>query len=342
MDGQITARKILKSPFVVCLWVSDQCNLECRYCYAMPFSGNMMDGRRMLTLADELIELEVFDVTIAGGEPFLNPDIFELIDRLVSGGMNLGVLSNGTTLNSKIRRKLVDVVRGRENFLLQISLDGLNPETHDLTRGKGSRTIENLDRLCEETDLRLQIASVINAYNIDEVPQLINKYYPRVKRYHFMNLQRTDMSLHNNDMFISEKRNKQFWVDLEEYMKSMPKDILVTGLNLMRLMHRMEDEPERYCPNSSFTCRSCTAGVTHVEIKSDFTVIGCDIAKDYTVMGNVAERSLKEVWNSPEAEVVRNYPFPACYLVKEPDGKCLADSLPEELKDYHKQVLSAV
>lgn len=338
MYEQMKQQPLLKSPFVVCLWIADQCNLECRYCYAMPFSGRIMERERMLILADELIELEVIDITLAGGEPFLNPGIFSLIDRLLSGGANIGVLSNGTTISNNVRKKLVDVVGDRDNFLLQVSLDGVTQSTHDKTRGMGRKTIENLDCLCAETDIRLQIATVLNAHNICEVTKLIEKYYPRVKRYHFMNLQRTDKSLQNDDMFVSEKRNKQFWEELEHYMNDMPNDILVTGLNLMRLMHRMEEDPSKYCLRSSFTCRSCTAGVTHIEITSDFTVIGCDIAKDYTAMGNVANKTLKEVWDSKEAEMVRNYPFPACYLVKDPIGRCLADNLPNGVRDYAEQV----
>ncbi len=342
MDEQIKFRTLLKSPFVVCLWIADQCNLECRYCYAMPFSGRIMKRERMLSLAEELVELEVFDITLAGGEPFLNPGIFDLIDRLLRGGVNIGVLSNGTTIGNRVRKKLVDVVGDHENFLLQISLDGLTQSIHNKTRGLGGKTIENLDRLCSETDIRLQIATVINAYNINEITKLIENYYPRVKRYHFMNLQRTNRSLQNVDMFVSEGRNNRFWEELENYMSAMPKDILITGLNLMSLMRKMEDDPEKYCPRSSFTCRSCTSGVTHIEVTSDFTVIGCDIAKDFTVMGNVADKTLKEVWNSKKSEMVRNYPFPACYLVKSPTGKCLADDLPDGVRDYAGQLANMV
>ncbi len=337
MDSTIDVEPLLKSPFVVCLWIADKCNLQCRYCYAMPFSGKLMEHERMLSLADELVELEVFDITLAGGEPFLNPGVFDLIERLLISGVNIGVLSNGTVFDRNMERKLVDVAGSHENFLLQISLDGLTAETHDKSRGMGEKVLENLGRLCRETDIRLQIATVLNAYNIDEVTGLIEKYYPRIKRYHFMNLQRTGRSLQNDDMFVSETRNKQFWKDLELFMQNMPGDILVTGLNLMRLMHKMEENPEKYTCNSSFTCASCTAGVTHVEITSDFTVIGCDIAKDYTVMGNIANKTLKEVWCSEQADLIRNYPFPACYLVKDPSGNCLADRLPRKVAAYSEQ-----
>jgi MoaA/NifB/PqqE/SkfB family radical SAM enzyme len=298
-----------------------------------------MEESRMLRLADELVGMEIFDITLAGGEPFLNPGIFGLIHRLLDGGASIGVLSNGSLISKDIGRRLVDVADGRNNFLLQISLDSCDPDIHDKTRGMGRRTIENLDHLCSGTDISLQIATVINAYNVDGITGLIDRYYPRVKRYHIMNLQRTWRSLHHKDIFVSEERNKRFWKDLESYMRSMPSDILITGLNLMRLIHKMEDDPGAYCPRSSFTCRSCTAGVTHIEITADFKVIGCDIAKDHTVMGDITNASLKEVWNSRGAALVRDYPFPACYLIKDPLGKCLADGLPANVRNYAETVM---
>ncbi len=325
MDPLKSITPTLKSPFVVCMWIADTCNLNCKYCYAMPFKGTLMQEDRMLKLADEIIEMDVFDVTLAGGEPFLNPGIYKLIERFLKSGINLGVLSNGTLFSEDTIQKLLSVVKGYDNFLLQISLDGLYPETHDKTRGKGNLVIENLNRLCEKTNIRLQIATVLNTHNISEIYDLIDTYYPRVKRFHLMNLQRTDQSLKYDDMFISEDENKKFWQALENHMKKMPKDILITGLNIMRLMHRMEDDPEKFNPGSTFNCASCTAGVTHVEITSDFDVIGCDIAKEFTWMGNVKNSSLKKVWFSEQADKIRAYPFPACYLIKDPKGNCLAE-----------------
>jgi len=316
----------LKSPFVVCLWLVDQCNLACRYCYAMPFRGAAMPRDRMLSLLDELVDQEVFDVTLAGGEPFLHPHVLDAIDCLLCGRVNVGVLSNGTLLGPELAARLVDRVAGREGFLLQISLDGLTPAVHDRTRGCGELVLRNLQGLCEQTDLRLQIATVLNAHNIGTAHELIDRYYPRVKRYHFMNLQRTEASLHHDDLFVSEERNRRFWEELEGHMRTLPADILVTGLAIMRLAHRMQADPQRHRLNSTFYCEGCTAGVTHVEITATFDVLGCDIAKDFTHMGNVAGCRFEEVWHSPKAEEVRRQPVPACYLVRDPEGHTLAET----------------
>lgn len=306
----------------------------------MPFSGAVMEPQRMLSLCHELADMNVFDITLAGGEPFMNPGLYDAVDLLVSRGVNLGVLSNGTLIDKPAARRLVDTIKGRDNFLLQISLDGVSAQTHNKSRKKGDAVLRNLDHICTDTDLRLQIATVITAYNIREIPRLIETYYPRVKRFHFMNLQRTSRSMRHEDLFVGEDRNEAFWAELEDFMHTMPDDILITGLNLMRLLYHMDESPEHNRMHSCFNCASCTSGITHVEITTDFTVLGCDIAKDFTAMGNVKDKSFAEVWNSQQAEKVRRYPFPACYLLKAPDGGSLADQLAPNTAAYYEDVIA--
>jgi MoaA/NifB/PqqE/SkfB family radical SAM enzyme len=334
MAGVIEYSPLLKAPFVACLWIVDTCNLRCKYCYAMPFSGSMMNTQRMLSLIDELIELEVFDITLAGGEPFMHPDVLVAIDRLVRSGKNLGVLSNGSLLDSATTDKLVTILEGRNNFLLQITIDGVQPELHNRTRGQGELVLKNLEYICKTTDIQLQLATVLNSNNIDCAHKIIETYYPRIKRFHFLNLQRTSRSLQFDELFVPEERIRGFWDNLSLYMGNMPNDILVTSLNVMRDLYTMHDIPNHRLHNSTLRCSSCTAGVTHVEINATFDVLGCDIAKDYTRMGNVSASSFNDVWRSRQAEHIRNYPFPACYLIKSPDGSCLADNLPQPVASY--------
>jgi len=319
----------LKSPFVVCLWITEQCNLSCAYCYAAPSRGIAMEEGRLLRLLDELVALEVFDITIAGGEPFLHPALLDTLARALPSGISVGILSNGTLLDEEMTARLCRTVdaHGPDNFLLQVSLDGLDASTHDRSRGQGNRVLRNLQRLCE-TDLHLQIASVVTAYNIDQVDALIDRYYPRVKRYHFMNLQRTKRSLERPELFVPPDRIQQFWQSLERKVEAMPDDVLVTGLRLMNQLYRMADQPGRHLQRSTFRCAGCTAGVTHVDIRADFTVVGCDIAQDFTVMGNVTECSFDSVWRSELAHAVRAERVPACYRIEAPDGSSLMDQAP--------------
>ena len=83
MDSVNTHQAPLKSPLTVSLWITGKCNLACKYCYAEASNGGFMETGRLLSLIDELAELEIFDMTLAGGEPLLHPDIFDIIDHIL-------------------------------------------------------------------------------------------------------------------------------------------------------------------------------------------------------------------------------------------------------------------
>ncbi len=72
-----------------------------------------------------------FNVT--GGEPFLRPDFFAILERMAGIGFEIYVLSNGTIITAERARRLADLpVHG-----VQVSLEGPR-EIHEAIRGPGS------------------------------------------------------------------------------------------------------------------------------------------------------------------------------------------------------------
>jgi hopanoid biosynthesis associated radical SAM protein HpnH len=64
-------------------------------------------------------------VTITGGEPFLYPHVFELIDGVLARGKHIYLCTNGLLLE-----KALEQMRPHPNFTLNVHMDGLE-ETHD-------------------------------------------------------------------------------------------------------------------------------------------------------------------------------------------------------------------
>jgi MoaA/NifB/PqqE/SkfB family radical SAM enzyme len=328
----------LKGPLGACLWITDKCNLACRYCYAMPFSGQIMDATRALSLIDEIAELDVFDVTISGGEPLLHPAWPMIVSHALDRHLNVSLLTNGTLIDEAAVHKLNDVVKGRvDRLVMQISLDGVTAHTHDRSRGQGQRVLDAIDLMCEQTDITLQLASVLNKYNMNELPMLIETYYPRIKRFHILELQRTKRSALAPDLFPSQQENREFIKQLDSMASSLPPDVLLTNLEIMKHLHGLnERKPDALV--ATLACTSCCAGWTHVDITANFDVVGCDIAKDFTVMGNVRSQRLQDVWRSLLAESVRKSPFPPCYLIPDANGVRLIDEIPAQVKRHRMNV----
>ncbi len=333
MAHELAFRAPLKAPLSACIWISDACNLACKYCYAAPFSGKKIDAARLYEILDELISNQVFGIVLAGGEPFMHPDCIKIIEYCVKRNIQVGVLTNGTLLDKKSIKSLDRMVKGKR-FILQVSLDSIDPEINDRVRGRGAKVLENIKELAK-TDIRMQMATVVTKYNVSTAHMVIEKFFPEIYRYHFLNVQRTERSLKYPDLLITSEEAENFWLGLKEFSRKYPSNLFLPSLRIMLRAEKKEDSDEMsaFHQTATFDCKTCAVGLSHINIDANFNILGCDIAKDFTNMGNASEKSFTDVWNSRKAHEIRNSSFPPCYKNKTPEGEALEDYLKT---DYSK------
>ncbi len=136
------------------LWIytNYDCNLSCSYCVAESYVGAERKGltlSQVYRLIDEAVELEMTELFLTGGEPFILHDIFNMLLYGLER-MHVTVLSNGILLKGK-RLQQLETLPHRDRLTIQISLDGSNAATHDLYRGAGSwqKAVDAIVRLKE-------------------------------------------------------------------------------------------------------------------------------------------------------------------------------------------------
>jgi len=155
------------------LYTNYDCNLRCSYCVAK--SGPNVP-RRALGLAnvqrlvDEAVDLGFSDVFFTGGEPFILKDIYDML-AYSSARVKTIVLTNAMLLRNKRLDKLCEIAN--DNLLVQVSLDGGQPEDHDAYRGKGSwaKTVESI-KLLQERGFRVYLSTTetpANSARLDKV-----------------------------------------------------------------------------------------------------------------------------------------------------------------------------
>jgi pyruvate-formate lyase-activating enzyme/predicted phosphodiesterase len=158
------------------LWVytNFHCNLACDYCVvaSSPRARRRSLGlERFRSLVDESIGEGFREVYITGGEPFLEPDIVAMIDY-ASDRLPTVVLTNAMVFTGRRRRELAQLA-GAERLVIQTSLDGARPPTHDAWRGTGAfdRAMEGI-AYARELGLPLRVAMTETPENRDEVEEL--------------------------------------------------------------------------------------------------------------------------------------------------------------------------
>ena len=123
------------------LWVYSNfhCNLACDYCvvasspHARP---RQLDAERFGALVDEAVAEGFSELYVTGGEPFVHPQIVELLEY-ASDRLETVVLTNAMLFAGRRRRDL-ERLAGRARLTLQSSIDGADAATHDRWRGSGS------------------------------------------------------------------------------------------------------------------------------------------------------------------------------------------------------------
>ena len=81
------------------LEISNKCNLNCAYCYTGPKEEKELSTNDWKVIIKKLADAGIFQVTFGGGEPTLRKDLFKLAEYVSDYGMNLGMTTNGISLD---------------------------------------------------------------------------------------------------------------------------------------------------------------------------------------------------------------------------------------------------
>jgi uncharacterized Fe-S cluster-containing radical SAM superfamily protein len=145
--GEQRAEVALTNPETLWFNTGTLCNITCPSCYIESSPTN--DSLVYLTadeVSDYLDQLEdrgwdVREIGFTGGEPFMNPQMIEMMRRSLERGYDVLVLTNAMRpmMRKSVLAGLGDLIEAyRDKLTFRISLDHWSPEFHETERGKGS------------------------------------------------------------------------------------------------------------------------------------------------------------------------------------------------------------
>jgi len=161
----------LSAPMTVTWEITAACNIACIHCLSA--SGRRrpreLKTDQALALVDELAEMQVFQIHFGGGEPFIYPGIWKVLERCTERELVMCISTNGTLITAERARRLKQF----DPLYFQVSLDGGTPQTNDSVRGKGvfDRALRGLEFLATENH-SLTVNSVLTRYSFYELDLL--------------------------------------------------------------------------------------------------------------------------------------------------------------------------
>lgn len=144
------------------LWINTGtlCNIECVNCYieSSPLNDRLVyiKAAEVRDLLDEIAahDLGTKEIAFTGGEPFMNPEIIEMLHDALSRGFNVLVLTNAMQpmQRPRVKQGLIELSQKfGDKLVLRVSLDHHTKILHESERGTKTweRALEGLDWLSE-------------------------------------------------------------------------------------------------------------------------------------------------------------------------------------------------
>jgi len=233
----------LARPYWIYISLTHKCNFDCQMCGVKKILREHELNTPVLKRALEEIGGWGSDcvIMLTGGEPFLRKDIFDIIDYSVSRGLKTEVVSNGSQIdNPQIAKRIIE--SGLQN--IAISLDGINPQTHDYIRGVNGayrKALDAIGYLRQEKRIKgrgpqISVWTTIMKENVEELYEMI----PLIKGvgveclvYHPVIVNQDDMqnTLKSGHFWVTDERMGILKQQIDKIVEYQKKDGLVAFLH---------------------------------------------------------------------------------------------------------------
>lgn len=152
--------------------LTNNCNLRCAHCYMAAGKSEdvHLDADRVVEIVEKINEINgTSDIVISGGEPFVFPNLLDLLKKLSKNKIIL--FTNGTFINENNYKAISEYCDE-----VQISFEGISETCYEQIRGKGNyqkvrRTIE----LLKGEGVRIILAVTLLPMMLDDVRENLPK-----------------------------------------------------------------------------------------------------------------------------------------------------------------------
>ena len=289
----------LDFPLKVQWKVTNRCNLHCKHCYLGDLDFTELPRNDLMKIADRIIDSNVLEVTITGGEALVVASLPEIVAKLLKNDIKVNIFTNAILLDSfskKLEKELGMIPSKKLDFF--ISVDG-DEKAHDFIRGKGNyrKTIRNIQKMIDK-GYRITTNSVLSRMNYLQIPELYRTLYQMgVYKIQISNL--IDSGNATSDMKLDTEEHKVFMEKLREVLSSLD-----SGAKL--LYAEMPDEGEssevfllgkdgqKHLQKEQW---KCSAGIGKCTIDYNGNVFCCPFITEYC-LGNLLQEDFATVWSS--------------------------------------------
>ena len=308
----------LKTPIKIQWKLTNKCNLHCRHCYLGNLDGYEMSFEKAMNITDNIINSNVMEVTLSGGECLTYKGIEDIIKKFLQNDIKVDVFTNALLLKNLLD-KIDNDINDKNLLSFYVSVDGLK-ESHEKIRGKNtfSRTIDGI-KYAISKGYSVVTNTVINRINYNDIIDMIIL----LKTIGVKDVQLSNLILQGNatkDLTIGLKEQ----LALKDKLNILYKEHKEFGYIYysevpdeegIRKVYSISKGKNNYIGNDNW---KCTAGIARVTINPNGKVYCCPFIKD-SYLGDLNKQSLSEIW-----EDINRFKFLKKLSKENSDRVCLA------------------
>ena len=153
-------------PPIMLFSITHKCNLNCKGCYEKairPPAKKELTDQQLNNIIKQAHELGISFVVVAGGEPFMRKNFFEITKDYPD--IIFIIFTNGLLLNEE----MIKTIQNQKNIVPLISLEGCEEETDDV-RGKGVYTrLENTMKKLKKQKMFFGTSLTLTSKNFETI-----------------------------------------------------------------------------------------------------------------------------------------------------------------------------
>ncbi len=346
----ILDKKVYSGPWHVQIDLTNKCNNDCIACWCnSPLLGDkamryeiknkFLPYDVVLKLIDDLDSLGVRDLYFTGGgEPFMHPNILDIMRYIKSKGIRLDMSTNFTLVTKKVAEQLVEIGIDHMNLSLWAASPGIYSELHpnkdEETFRKMVEVIDYISELKEKKQTNkpaLGMYNVITSKSYFEVIDMLE--FAHKHKMNDISFVPVDTMPEKTDILsLSEDQREE----LSEYIKKLYQikpefqgrykyEVCFANLDVFaqRIKSSSADDAN-YDGELLGSLPSCYAGWSFARILATGDVNSC--LKSFKIpVGNIFESSFPEIWFGNKQQEFREHAID--YDIHDPYFKSMGNDM---------------
>ena len=293
------------------LMITSLCNFRCSHC-------NIWQEQKKpeLTLAEWqkiIIDLRQwlgshYPLSVGGGEPFLRPDILDILDFLVKHDFQVTIETNGSLIDEQLAKKLVALGISE----IRISLYSFAPELHNKMRGipeahkKAMAALNFLADAKKATNSKLKICLglLVNDENIGSDALALIEWANK-KNFHIL-IQALDENFKNDYEQANWYEFNKLWPKKDEEIILFFAQVVALkkqGIKIDNTFKNLDAFKEYFLRPEESVGFACPIGYRTMNIDPQGQIFFC--FKTGSLNKSLVENSAKKLWFSPELQAKR-------------------------------------